>query len=298
MTQLKNLLQERISDTVYHITLTMHLYSILKNNEFILTPTLSGSEYKYSKNKFYYLSTARSKYNSYFKGMITNYANVSILVLDGNKLNNKYSGFAMSYFNNDDETEDRIISNKPTIPNAKSYIKEIHIKKTNTDINLAFINAIKKIKDNIPVYIYENIDDFKKLNKTRSINKKIIAKTHDKLSDTKLSTIPLDSSNKEQNGMDILFALNNKIYYKNEIAFFDRLFDSLSSIIEMTAKYPDLYDKTYEYENIKKKILNYIDAYKRIEVDYFINLLKKNHLTFDKFINNVIHNLQKGIIIK
>jgi len=157
-------LNEGISSFVYHFTYIHNLINILEENKFILSTNLgSDADLNTSKGKFYFFSTTRSKTKQYRN------SNVKIK-LDGRKLQSKYKAFPIDYWNYSKnpkdwgdkgsyrqallsgEEEDRIVSNKPYIDNAKSYILEISVLIDKHDIeNLKnkydqLINLSKDIK--------------------------------------------------------------------------------------------------------------------------------------------------------
>jgi len=127
-------LAERISPVVYHYTSIGNAANICKDNAFHLSSSLGTSteEKLKHKDKAYYLSTTRHKLGGY---NLEPYKEGVMFVLDGMKLGHKYAGKAIDYWGPEmramspskDESEDRIYSNEPTIENAKSYIKEVHI---------------------------------------------------------------------------------------------------------------------------------------------------------------------------
>jgi hypothetical protein len=125
-------LDEGISPIVYHATQTSSAYQILKTNKFKLTsPIGSDKMVKGKKSQMFYLSTTRSKHGRYHQMNLAG----AILELDGRKLANNYKGQPIDYwgpeFRKVDptgfESEDRIFSPKPEIPNASKYIKSIHV---------------------------------------------------------------------------------------------------------------------------------------------------------------------------
>lgn len=185
-----SLLTEGLSDIVYHFTYTSNLISILKMNKFATSSNLgSSADALKDKGKHFFFSTQRTKGLS---GYGAKHGNVAI-VLDGRRLNHNYKGSPTDYWNwsmnskdyGDNmsryrdallskELEDRIVTNKPYIDNAKSYIKEIHILiqresdgtylLTNKELKEIFNNA-----NNIPVYLYIKDIDFRSMNKARAI---------------------------------------------------------------------------------------------------------------------------------
>lgn len=134
------LLNERISDTVYHITHFDNLRKILTQDKFNLTYAKGGTEKRFQTGeKQYFLSTSRSITGQYILDTVrdTFLSSISIQVftileLDGKKLSTKYTGKPVDYFGktsgtNSDETEDRIISKDPFIENASTYIKRVYV---------------------------------------------------------------------------------------------------------------------------------------------------------------------------
>jgi hypothetical protein len=177
---MKKILEEGLSDIVYHFTYIHSVVDILEENRFKLSTNLgSDADLTTSKNKFYFFSTTRSKTKQYRNG------NVKIK-LDGKKLGYKYKGFPIDYWqyskNPKDwgdksgyrqtllssEEEDRIISNKPYIDNSKSYILEIHILLSKFEFeNLKkLINFSKEI----PIFFYTDKKSFLIENKRNVVN--------------------------------------------------------------------------------------------------------------------------------
>lgn len=123
-----------LSPILYHLTTIWPASNILEKNRFELKPAEgTGIENDISEGK-YYLSCARSKANDYFR---RNAGTSSvILVLDGVKLGQRYAGLPVNYWysptspgltKDNDEMEDRVLSSKPFIPDAMSYITQIHV---------------------------------------------------------------------------------------------------------------------------------------------------------------------------
>lgn len=167
-----------ISDVVFHTT--PNVLSILKHNEFRLSSTdAKESEKNYGdKNRRYYLSTARNMESRYIRD------NDIVIELDGKKLAQNFKGKTVDYWgedmrntpsnkNRDYEQEDRVITKKPVIKDAKKYIKAIHVVLSDREYTqrqlstLAFFS--KKYK--IPVLTYENHDTRNARKKSTPINK-------------------------------------------------------------------------------------------------------------------------------
>lgn len=190
---MNRLLTEGISSIIYHFTYFPYLVNIVKEDKFQLTNNLgTRSDLNTSKGKFYFLSTTRSKATGF------NNRNVKI-VLNGTKLGQKYKAFPIDYWqystkpedygNMEDpsskasyinalqsnENEDRIVSDKPLIDNAMSYILETHILIDNNYIRSVNKNdviwLISEYKNkNIPLYFYSEKRDFLLEDKNKRID--------------------------------------------------------------------------------------------------------------------------------
>jgi hypothetical protein len=179
------LLNEVVTDIVYHYTNTHNAYKIINTNEFNLSAAMGGSgvETSLNRNKFFFFSLTRSKSTGYKVGDVR-------LKLDGRKLNQNYKSIPIDYWqystNPKDwssnkeyinrmktgfEDEDRIVSNKSEIPNAKNYILEVSIRIDKND-NLSFPKRLYLIckQNNIPVFIFQNKNDFNLDNKKNAVN--------------------------------------------------------------------------------------------------------------------------------
>lgn len=133
--RLKSLLTESL-DQLFHATDLNRLLKILQNDAIKLTYA-DGSDIESKLNQGYpfYLSTSREKFGGYARrgGGISN---AVVLVLDGRALE-RVQGVKMvpvDYWagnnpNNDkeNETEERVLSQKQVLSNVKRFITEIHI---------------------------------------------------------------------------------------------------------------------------------------------------------------------------
>lgn len=132
-----------------------------------MSATPGSVEQELSKGKFYFLSTARLPYGSY------SYLDVTF-VLDGVKLGQRYAGTALRYWrrqegHDSDESEDRIVSDKPEIPNASKYIKEIHYHKQGMNSETENKLRLEAKKRGLPIYAYKDHRDLKTLNKKKAV---------------------------------------------------------------------------------------------------------------------------------
>lgn len=181
--KLKDMLEEGISPIVYHSTEFNNLKKILKSNTFRLVTdfgTQAEVGMRGKKDKYYYLSTTRHKLGGY---SLEPYHKAVMLVLDGKKLGNTYGGKAVDYwgpaFRKIDpkkaEAEDRIYNTKPIIPNAKKYIKEIHVLYETDRADTANRQSydrkafIEMKKSGIPIWIYDDRKNYLIQNKAKSV---------------------------------------------------------------------------------------------------------------------------------
>lgn len=213
------ILNEKLSSILYHDTDLSSIYSILEKDSFILTPTFVSSseeEYKSKRKKMYFMSFSRSKSFSYRKEFMDSV----LLVIDGDKLNQKFSGKPVDYFSTmptlkRSEKEDRLFHTEPTIENASKYIKEIHIlvkAKWETEIPDKNIRKILQTnlmakKKNIPFYIYDDAKSFSNLNSEESISIKELPKP------TKDQDIKNSYFMRKSRSLDEIFELLNKSSY-------------------------------------------------------------------------------------
>jgi hypothetical protein len=169
--KINNTLNEGISDIAYHFTSVTNLMKIIGNNEFLPTTTIGKSrDQVVNKNKYYYMSTTRSKSAGFVKGDVK-------IVLDGRKLKHNYKVAPVDFWANqadpDKEQEDRIVTDQPVIPNALNYILEIHIHLTNhTSVTPKLVNTLDQISkiNNIPTYYYESFNDWLSQNPNKRVD--------------------------------------------------------------------------------------------------------------------------------
>lgn len=186
---------ESLSDIVFHSTRIPNLINILKTNTFVLSTSLGTASDKDLDIPGYdfYMSLSNVKEGGYDKGMSPDVK----LVLDGRKFNQRYKSKPVEYWGSTyhnaareraekliasqgslsksqikeqtryDENESRLFSTKSTIPNAKSYIKEIHIL-FDRNPRKSTVEELMKVAGDIPIYSYVNQDDFATMNKAKS----------------------------------------------------------------------------------------------------------------------------------
>lgn len=170
------LLQEGLSDVLYHVTTLNGAYNILTSGVFkmsIATDVKSEIQLQ-EKGKIFYLSTGRTKINDYSRQMGVNSA---VFVLDGRRIGQRYSGKAVDYWRDTPssfrhrETEDRIFSNKNTMPvgyatEVHVYTTEFYISQYNRQLRDMYILAHK---NGIKFYFYTDERDWLLQNKDKAV---------------------------------------------------------------------------------------------------------------------------------
>lgn len=183
----KQLLKEIASAKVYHFTSITNALKIAEEDTIYLQSSLAGtSDVSDSHNRLFYLSTTRTKYQSF--GYSRKFSDNSVRIeLDGDKINQvmrakpyNYWGGSMgkrNYVQHDDkgltkdkqehvrdEAEDRLYSPNSSIPNAHEYIKRIDIilTKPNEDNYTNYINTKNLLFTKFAriTFIYDNLKDF------------------------------------------------------------------------------------------------------------------------------------------
>lgn len=174
------------SSVLYHITEMINAVRILKGDSFILAPTaLRKTEIQHGGGKpHYFMSFARTPHNLFFKtnqsGRNKDYV---IFVCDGQKLASNYkikpvdflshpdsAGDIDEEWKGGDETEDRLITTKHSIP-AIRYIKEIHFS-SGHEIGLTQMVralALTAKLNNIKIFRYESFGDLIKMNRRKAL---------------------------------------------------------------------------------------------------------------------------------
>ena len=174
-----------LSPILYHRTEPNNVAAILKEDQFKLTFSGGSSAddvFRKDKSKWFYLSCARTPLGSY--------GNLGTLVLDGKKLQERYTGGPADYWGPEfrkvqkdkREFEDRIWSHNQVIPNAKQYIKEVHVLLYSESREKDFAAhgdgryrqmlrtiALECKKSNIPVYFYRDAKPYEQLDTRHTV---------------------------------------------------------------------------------------------------------------------------------
>lgn len=175
------------SSILYHLILMENAIKALQTDKFRLAPTNEGVESEFGKGQ-YFLSLARSKHSDYFKKEMG--GTHVVFVLDGQKMNANYQIKPIDYWHaqkyvDNDEKEDRLFTNKRTIPCIR-YVKEIHfIKesgkfKANDSLTLALLAK----RNNIALFQYEDMKAFANLDKRKTIKLEVSDKKKRKFGST------------------------------------------------------------------------------------------------------------------
>lgn len=199
---LKNLSASRVSSglssILYHVTSVHNLKDILSENRFRLSSAVgTKSERLLDLQKLYYLSTSRSKLGGF---ALDPSHMAAILVLDGRRLSESYSGSPVDYWGPDwkkaaresknpsqlmklAEMEDRVWSDDPYIEPASKYIKEVHILfdpiETDRHTKTLRKTIIEIKKKEIPLYVYTDRKAFQLLDERRATELKEILQKRD-----------------------------------------------------------------------------------------------------------------------
>jgi hypothetical protein len=181
----KNTINESLTSIVYHFTSIKNCVKILANNKFTLSFSLASSNEYFGNRRLFYMSTTRIARGDVGFGINGNVR----LELDGEKLNQRYNAQPVSFFYDKNtkkqsvkasilnmrdfgekkthelnESEDRIYSDKPTIPYAKDYIKMIDIYAPLGERMDEILLQLYKNVGKIGIRIYKERKDFNERN--------------------------------------------------------------------------------------------------------------------------------------
>jgi hypothetical protein len=242
------LLNEILSPEAYHLTGIDNLLGVLETNRINLSTSMGSSSDQFG-NKLFFLSISRTK--SLRLGYASFRKIISVIVLDGNKLNNNFKSLPVDYWGTKSKTnnwspemfeyEDRIISDKAFIDNIKKYIIRIDILVSMSSLSPVTLTSLKDIlklgKDkNIPINLYGNDKDL--MLQKNKINDKILNSD----SDTNVEQKNFKSS--EQYDDLIALLLYDKKYFDDYDLFKTDLIKFLKeNNIELS---PDDYFRIYD----------------------------------------------------
>ncbi len=269
---------EGLSQILYHNTYINFCYEIVKSDEFKLTTNLGTGADKFT-DKFYYLSMSRIKYGGYARSMAEE--GLVNMVLDGRKLGQRYKGGPVDYWGiefrsaakgdqklRNDENEERIFTDDPSIPNARKYILGIHINISGkpegdeeevSDFSILFNHRYSRELQNlrtmcgnfkIPFFIYvNNFKSFTVLDTRKAMEYK---------ERTNYISALIDIYNNYSNIKDIPYEYPYKIFINGlsraDADYMDpELLTQLSSDIHNYRTHPEYRDLIAELTNIMRK---------------------------------------------
>lgn len=173
-----NIILERLSSKLYHFTDIENLIDIIDDNwNFRLSKSSNDYDDNIFSNKEYFISFTRQKdYRIGFPAAVFDSIMVRI-EFNGDLLNNNFEGRAIDYYNGskhryfnkkkidkvqwENESEDRLFSNKPIIEKINKYINRIDILIFDKEELEYYLDDLITILRNCnKVFIYKNGNDF------------------------------------------------------------------------------------------------------------------------------------------
>lgn len=290
-----SIITESLSKIVWHYT--NNPLKILKTDRIHLSSEIGPNVTK--RGKAFYLSTARSKTGSY-----SDSSNGTIFKLDGNKLNQSYSGAPVEYWSGfsrrtsgKSEMEDRLYSNEPVIENFSKYILEIQCW-INGDkkslINSQLIYNLKKLEDianskGIPIKFFRSYKDF-------IMNKNPSNKIFDIVDEASLGE-PYEYKSKfhRYKSKEYKQLLNFLLYLKDPDHLYDR-YDSMKVLINQYNNISTSHDNLSIQS--KKIIARMLKQLKLRNVENLISLRFSQYSEIDRNLNLIpyFRRLYKEII--
>ena len=188
----ETVLQEALSDRLYHYTYVGTILDILEKDHFLPSVAFERpSEEEIGKNYKYFISFARNLRGSYHKeGRGAGY-----FVVNGKKLSQNYKGSAIDYWERakfdpkatkETEAEDRLYTNKPYVKDAAKYIEAVHIsapyetkfssgRVQEEKYSEGLVDKMKKIAEigkskGIPVYYHTDLGSYRMANAKKALD--------------------------------------------------------------------------------------------------------------------------------
>lgn len=327
-------INEMLSSKCYHFTTLNGLLRILKTNTFLLkTDVVSDTEHWDDKPRHrFFMSTTRVRDGRFGYNRFINKNSMLVrITLNGDLLNANYRGMPINWqmhnektkgyepnlryavssksramYNNPDwrlaqiqpfvENEDRIYSNKPSIPNADRYIERIDVLTYDTT---TYIDAQERdILQNIPssfrniTHIYTTMKDFNKQeNNTYKIDRSKIKNTRHPRVNVKLKREDLKTIDYYEKEIYNFFANYDKLeeFVRNEDfdPDFEVIENGLYKDIEDCKDYiKELNTNLYNSKKSKQILKNVSDWFVKHHIVNFNELNKKFRKLDQKFDNN------------
>ena len=307
------------SPVLFHYTGLSNLINILKSNEFLLTTGMGTNADGELGSSPYYLSCTRTRLGKYH----SRYPAISgvLLTLDGDKLNQRYKTKPVDYWGPEYrkdakgayEEEDRLFSKLPTIKNARSYILNIDILVSHTEITKGFFGEEEirsdKLDDNknwlrtcvklakvnkIPIHLYGSRNDWLTHNVKREVKfefKQNLLNPH----------VPYEyeyikrSTNKEQ--WENEYKKLKRPNLIKDLLLIHKL-DDYNKLTDHAQKWTKKITHDWmneQFTQLKNDIHNSRtgDDSRRRPLNELIKILSKEHLTLKQFYDNIVSKWQK-----
>jgi hypothetical protein len=127
---LKEFLNESLTSKIYRVVHLDGFVHVLRDNKFYTSLAFGiKRDQNVNKGRIYYLSFMRTR-NNQFTEQHYGWPDCVRMTLDGNKFNHNFKSIPVDYWQEGPkmlESEDRIITDKPYIDNAMSYINSVDI---------------------------------------------------------------------------------------------------------------------------------------------------------------------------
>jgi hypothetical protein len=196
ITKFEQFVNEAISSEVYHFTDVNRFLSIIKSNKINLSTHMGTEADDKASKGLYFLSVSRSRSPLLGYGHTMSKWEQSFvrIQLDGNKINNKYKGGAVDYWQRKDpkmhmadgqnidyvkqslnrtfEMEDRLFSDQPEMLNISQYIIKVDIMVSESHATKAALLTIleEARTKNITVNVYNDMKAFLRGDVTQTVN--------------------------------------------------------------------------------------------------------------------------------
>lgn len=174
---MSQLLTERVTDQVFHVTTAPAALNILKTGKFQLSHT-QGSEWEHRlqpSGHWWFLSLARSGAADYARWQTSGSV---MFQLDGSWFNQRYKSAPVDYWERSwqgtertSEQEDRVFSRKPSMP--ADAVQQLHVLITDDENLGKWASAVRQLlmlarQKRLPVWVYSNLSDWRNRNRLRA----------------------------------------------------------------------------------------------------------------------------------
>ena len=188
----ETVLQEVLSDRLYHYTYVGTILDILEKDHFLPSVAFERpSEEEVGRDYKYFISFARNLRGTFHKeGRGAGY-----FVVNGRKLSQNYKGSAIDYWERakfdpkatkETEAEDRLFTNKPYVKDAAKYIEAVHIsapyetkfssgRVQEEKYSEGLVEQMKKVAEigkskGIPVYYHTDLGSYRMANDKKAVD--------------------------------------------------------------------------------------------------------------------------------